>query len=84
MNVCIISPNYPPDSALDSVGDFTRFIALELARTGHSVCVVTSADYSGDGEMEGIRIIPYGRKWDLGEAARLPRLLKKRGVEGVH
>src|SRR5260370_40770434 len=43
MNICLVSQNYPPETAQGGIGTQARNKACELVRLGHSVHVLSSA-----------------------------------------
>lgn len=43
MNICLVSQNYPPETAQGGIGTQTRNKACALARLGHTVHVLSSA-----------------------------------------
>ena len=70
MRIVLVCPSYQPQEAACGVGDYTRFVAEELARQGEEVVVFCSTDYRGDSEG-GVTVRPIFESWSLDEAKRL-------------
>lgn len=74
LKICIISPNYPPNSIKCGVGDYTRMLCEEISKLGHDIVVIASKE--GVEELRGkIRVIPFSDRWGLKALIRLIRFI---------
>src|SRR3990172_439748 len=79
MNVCLVSPEYPPETGWGGIGTYTRHLAQGLASRGHRVTVVSRSitdremPLRFDGPVRVMRILP--RKLPLRGRRRLGRFI---------
>lgn len=85
MRVTLVTGKYPPEPC--GIGDHVRRLAVELAKEGHDVSVLTSSGRSGEpgfDRQEDAEIIRTVSGWDFGGYGKILRHLRKYRTEVVH
>ncbi|MFB0565211.1 MAG: glycosyltransferase family 4 protein [Candidatus Aminicenantaceae bacterium] len=77
LNICIISPNYPPSDFTCGVGDYTNKTAVEFEKMGHRITILASERYKGPLDSGNIRVIRFSKNWSFSAIFRLISLIKK-------
>ena len=77
----MVSAEFPP--AIGGVGDHTARLAVELARAGHELEVVTSEAPSRP-NLAGVEVLRVVRRWDSRIWWQLPRLAHHRQWDVLH
>lgn len=75
MKICFITGNYPPK--LCGVGDYTYFLAEELAQRGHVVHVITLTSDDSEKGPTVKHIVHRINKWSIAEIPKILTILRE-------
>jgi glycogen(starch) synthase len=76
LNVCIVSREFPPDTAFGGIGTFSVDTALMLKERGHRVTVLSqSLSRTHTFDYQGVTVHKLKVPWPLGSYRFLPALL---------
>ena len=81
MRIGLVSAEFPP--AVGGVGDHTARLALELARAGQEVEILTSRA-PATASPSGVHVLRASRRWDGRILWQVPRLARGRGWDVLH
>lgn len=78
LKICMVSPNYPPNTVKCGVGDYTRELCQAISMLGHEIIVIASNGYSWEETDNNIsiKVIPFTNRWGIKALIRLFIFLK--------
>lgn len=81
MNVCLVTPHFPPMPWPCGIADYVQKLGTELAKLGHQVTVVTANGAAQD--VEGVSVVAESRRWSVLTLRRLGAWISTRGFDVV-